>query len=264
VRTMIKELWIVDKQSGTTLLQRGYGQTQTSERLMSGFLQAIYGLYQYAESELASAEGGKGLESINMVGMRWLYEEKKGLIFIAATDKETQLELLLSQLNLIADTFIEKFGSPFEALYGGGLEKWLEGDFSPFLLELDDIVSQWDQMKRVENAAKVMDFLDVVQNVMERFQNFPGFDTLIEGGHLDILGQAFADGNWDMSFLSSIDESDLREKIERIFGHIMEFFISQGLDVITLCRTYLHPYFKTDWTRIKETGLDDLLIQLFI
>ncbi|MHC1591677.1 MAG: hypothetical protein ACXQS8_06305 [Candidatus Helarchaeales archaeon] len=261
---MIKEIWIVDKQTGTTLLQRSYGHQPTSDRLMSGFLQAIYGLYQYAEAELASAESGKGLESINMAGMRWLYVEKKGLIFIAATDKETPLSLLIDQLNLIADNFIGKFGSPFEALYGGGLDKWLQGDFSGFLPELDDIISQWEQVKKVENAAKIMDFLDVVQNVMEKFQNYPGFSTLIEGGHLDILGQAFSDGNWDMSFLSDLDEKDLKEKISNILNHMMEFFIAQNVNVRALNQQYIHPYMKTDWIRIKEVGLDELFIELFL
>lgn len=261
---MIKEIWIVEKQSAKTLLHRSYRETQTSSTLMSGFLQAIYGLYQYAESELASTEGGKGLESLNMVGMRWLYIDQRGIIFVAATDKETPIELLQEQLKLIATTFMDKFGSPIEALYSGGIDKWLDKDFSVFLPELDDIITQWEKMKTVESAAKLMDFLDVIQNVMERLQNFPGFHYLVEEGLLDILGQAFSDGNWDMSFLSSLDEQHMRTAIESVLTQIMTYFRSELTDAPFLCMKHLHPYIKSDWPRIKAAKLDELFVQLFI
>ena len=261
---MLKEVWIVDKQTGTILLTRSYRTTQTSASLVSGFLQAIYGLYQYAEAELASMESGKGLESLNMVGMRWLYAEKKGLIIIAATDKDTDIELLRNQVEMVAETFITKFGSPFDALYTTGVENWVQSDFSGFIPELDAIISQWEQMKAVEKSAKMMDFLDVVQNLMQRFQSFPGFASLVEGGQLEILGEAFSDGNWDMSFLSSIDEEELRRKIEGILFAIVDFFkssIPKDHLPYYIVQFFL-PYFKTDWARIKEAKLDEILVQV--
>jgi hypothetical protein len=260
---MLKEVWIVDKQTGTILLQRSYRDVMISPSLVSGFLQAIYGLYQYAESELASTESGKGLESLNMAGMRWLYVEKKGLIFIAATDAQTEIQLLRDQLGMIAETFITKFGSPFDALYTTGVETWIQSDFNPFIPELDAIISQWEQMKDVEKSAKMMDFLDVVQNIMQRFQYFPGFNQLVEGGQLDILGEAFSEGNWDMSFLSSLDEEEIRRKIEGILFAIMDYFKSNLGDQLSYyISQYFLPYFKSDWARIKEAKIDEILVQV--
>ncbi|MFX1293952.1 MAG: hypothetical protein ACFFD2_03695, partial [Promethearchaeota archaeon] len=260
---MLKELFIVDKQTGTLLLQRSYQEVQSSSSLVTGFLQAIFGLYQYAEAELASTESGIGLESLNMIGMRWLYEEKKGLIFVAVTEKEVPLELLREQLSLIVDTFIDRFGTPFEALYGGGIEKWLNSDFNIFIPQLDELIAQWIQMANVEKSAKMMDFLDVIQNVIERLNNFPGFNNLIAGGQLDVLSEAFQDGNWDMSFLINQDENTLRMKIENIFNTIMQYFWEHIPDQIHyLCIQHVFPYLKKDWERVIESKLDKLFIQL--
>ena len=263
---MIKELWICEKQSGRILLQRSYRGIESSQSLVNGFLQAIYGLYQYAEAELASSEGGKGLESLNMVGMRWLYEEKKGLILIIATDKESDLELLKEQLNLIADSFINRFGSPFEALYGGGIEKYFSSDFNSFYTELDTIINQWEQMKGVADAAKRMDLLDVIQNVIQRFQSFPNFSNLIQGGDLDVIGQAFGTaGDWDPSFLMSIDIPIIKEKIQNVFIYIKDYYMNYNPDQFPLLMTsYIYPYIKSDWERIKEVGLDDIFIKTLL
>lgn len=261
---MLKEVWIVHKQSGSILLQRSYRAVQMSGRLVSGFLQAIYGLYQYAESELTSTKSG-GLESINLMGMRWLYEEKQGLIFIGVSEKDAPLDMLREQLGLVADTFINRFGTPFEALYGGGIDKWLAGDFTPIIPQLDDIIAQWEKMKEVEKSAKVMDFLDVVQSVIQRMHNFPGFDILVEGGQLDVLGEAFQAGNWDMSFLASQDESMLRAKIEGIFRTIMQYFRTNYPDQVAyLSIQHIFPYLKTDWDRIIEAKLDKIFVQIFL
>ena len=259
---MIKELWICEKQTGRILLQRSYRGIESSQSLVNGFLQAIYGLYQYAESELASVEGGKGLESLNMVGMRWIYEEKKGLILIAATDKDADLEMLKEQINLIADSFINRFGSPFEALYGGGIDKYLASDFNSFFSELDTIINQWEQMKNVADAAKRMDLLDVIQNIIQRFQSFPNFSDLIQGGELDVIGQAFeSSGDWDPSFLMSIDIPIIKEKIKNVFHYIKDFYMQSNSEQFpSLLSKYVYPYIKNDWERIKEVELDDIFI----
>ena len=263
---MIKELWICEKQTGRILLQRSYRGIESSQSLVSGFLQAIYGLYQYAESELASAEGGKGIESLNMVGMRWIYEEKRGCIFIVATDKESDLSILKDQIELIANSFLNRFGSPFEALYGGGIEKYIASDFNSFYPELDTIIEQWKQMKSVVDSAKRMDLLDVIQNVIQKFQSFPDFSSLIEGADLDIIGQAFGStGDWDPSFLMSIDVPIIIEKIQNVFAYIKNYYTQYYPEQLPkLMADNILTYMKTDWERIKEVGLDDIFITVLL
>ena len=147
-----------------------------------------------------------------------------------------------------------------------GIEKYLSSDFNSFLPELDTIIQQWEQMKGVADAAKRMDLLDVIQSVIQRFQSFPDFSTLIAGGDLDVIGQAFqTGGGWDPSFLMSIDIPIIKEKIQNVFIYIKNYYNTYYPDQLPgLMANYIYPYIKTDWERIKEVGLDDIFINTLL
>ena len=101
---MIQNIWIIDKESGRNMFHKVYGSTIVDKDLFSGFLTA---LYSFAESEIK--QQGPGLESVRMGGLQWLYGELKGLLFIIAADKDDQIVLLQSQLDIIQNQFKKQF-----------------------------------------------------------------------------------------------------------------------------------------------------------
>ena len=97
-------IWIVDSRSGCTLLYKAFMDLLIDEDLVSGLLTAL--------NQLTQVEfRGKGIESIDMGGLRWVYVEDKdkNLLFIAAADKDEKAEMLRARLNVIKQSFYQMF-----------------------------------------------------------------------------------------------------------------------------------------------------------
>lgn len=96
-------VWVLDSESGITLLYKSYLDLSLDEDLISGLLAA---LNQFTVFELH-----EGIESIEMGGLRWVYLDEKdlNLLFIGASEKIVNSDMLKARLNVIKQAFIQQY-----------------------------------------------------------------------------------------------------------------------------------------------------------
>ena len=88
------------------MFNRSYGTTTTDPDLLTSFLSA---LYRFSE-EVSSRH--KGIESIEMGGLKWAYNDKDNLLFIAAADKEDDTSDIRAQVNIIVWMYSKNISKP--------------------------------------------------------------------------------------------------------------------------------------------------------
>ncbi len=157
-------VWILDSESGITLLYKPYMDLALDEDLISGLLAAL--------NQFTTYEFKQGIESIEMGGLRWSYLEdnESKLLFIAASEKNISSNMLKARLNVIMQTFIEQYVS-------GDKEKWAsiwKGDtelFSPFKNVIDEYYAQWLTAENITTIAEYFDILGVFQQILNLLTN---------------------------------------------------------------------------------------------
>ena len=157
-------IWILDAESGITLLYKPYMDLPIDEDLISGLLTA---LNQFTTYELK-----EGIESIEMGGLRWSYLENKesNLLFVATSEKNISSNMLKARLNVIMQTFLEQYVSK-------DLEKWKnlwKGNtehFNPFKDVIDEYYSQWLTAENISTIAEYFDILGVFQQILNLLIN---------------------------------------------------------------------------------------------
>jgi hypothetical protein len=157
-------IWILDSESGITLLYKPYMDLPLDEDLISGLLAA---LNQFTTYELK-----EGIESIEMGGLRWAYleDQDSNLLFVATSEKDISSNMLRARLNVIKQTFIEQYVSP-------DLEKWKnlwKGNtelFNPFKDVIDEYYSQWLTAENISTIAEYFDILGVFQQILNLLIN---------------------------------------------------------------------------------------------
>ena len=258
---MLHTIYIVEKKSGRAIFSKSY-EFKIDETLVSGFLSALYG---FAQAEL---EEKSGVDNIDMSGNRFVYVDNGGLLYIGCAGKNDSVEMLHEQLGVIIDNFKPAFNIPEE----GGFDKlnW-DGNvttFRPFEETLDMIVQQWEQAKKVAKSAYMMDLIDVYQNVLQAFAQFPEFYHLKEacGDELDISKMLFEDGSADMMALGELNENNIRENLNSIVERFVTL-LKSSMDNDTFNKRlhqFIFPFFKKDFARIKEAKADEFFIKLFL
>ncbi|MFX1496052.1 MAG: hypothetical protein ACFFBH_00860 [Promethearchaeota archaeon] len=156
-------IWILDSQSGITLLYKSYLDLVLNEDLISGLLTAIN---QFTVFELK-----QGIESIDMSGLRWVYLEdhELNLLFIAAAEKDVSADILKARLNIIMLTFIQQYAQnkeEWKALWKGNTDL-----FNPFKDVIDEYYSQWLTAENVSTLAEYFDILGVFQQILNLLTN---------------------------------------------------------------------------------------------
>jgi hypothetical protein len=157
-------IWILDNESGVLLLYKPYIDMMINEDLVSGLLAA---LNQFSVFEL-----GQSLESLEMVGLRWVYLEDKeaNLLFIAADNKDVSTDILNARLNVIKQTFISE--------YIDDKKHWRENwdnntkKFAPFKEVIEEYYMQWKQAESITTIAEFFDILGIYQQVLNLTLNF--------------------------------------------------------------------------------------------
>lgn len=157
-------IWILDSDSGITLLYKPYMDLPLDEDLISGLLAA---LNQFTTYELK-----EGIESIEMGGLRWSYldDQDSNLLFVATSEKDISSNMLRARLNVIKQTFIEQYVSP-------DLEKWKtlwKGNtelFNPFKEVIDEFYTQWLTAENISTIAEYFDILGVFQQILNLLIN---------------------------------------------------------------------------------------------
>lgn len=94
-------IWILDSDSGITLLYKAFLDMNVDEDLVSGLLTAL--------NQFTKMEFKQGIDSVDMGGLKWVYLEDKetSLLFIAADSKDVNSNILKGRLNVIKQEFSE-------------------------------------------------------------------------------------------------------------------------------------------------------------
>lgn len=156
-------IWVLDSQSGITLLYKPYLDLALNEDLISGLLTAIN---QFTVFELKQV-----IESIDMSGLRWVYLENSelNLLFIAAAEKDVNSEILKARLRVIMQTFIQEYAQDKEewkALWKGNTDL-----FNPFKDVIDEYYTQWLTAENITALAEYFDILGVFQQILNLLIN---------------------------------------------------------------------------------------------
>ncbi|MEJ2293616.1 MAG: hypothetical protein P8Y23_02490 [Candidatus Lokiarchaeota archaeon] len=156
-------IWILDSESGITLLYKSYLALPLDEDLVSGLLAAL--------NQFTVFEFQEGIESIDMGGLRWVYLEDKELklLFVAASEKTVSSNILKARLNVIKQTFIAEYASDKEewkALWKGNTDH-----FNPFKKVIEEYYSQWLTAENITTIAEFYDILGVFQQILNLLIN---------------------------------------------------------------------------------------------
>jgi hypothetical protein len=156
-------IWILDSESGITLLYKAFMDLPLDEDLVSGLLAAL--------NQFTVFEFQEGIESIEMGGLRWVYLEEKdlNLLFIAASEKNVNSEILKARLNVIMQAFIQE--------YVPDREKWTQSwkgnteSYLPFKDTIDEYYDQWIMAEKVTDIAEYYNILGVFQQILNLLMN---------------------------------------------------------------------------------------------
>jgi hypothetical protein len=151
-------LWIIEKSSSAALFYKSYSELQIDPDLVSGLLAA---LNNFSEVELKS----RGIESIDMGGLRWTYVQNNplNLLLIAADLKSSNAEVNRSRLIVIEKMFTQMYNIQEDTFK----QKLINiNEFVNFSETIDVLRDQWIQAEKVMGAAALFDFLGVFQQLL--------------------------------------------------------------------------------------------------
>jgi hypothetical protein len=156
-------IWILDSESGITLLYKPYMDLPLDEDLVSGLLAAL--------NQFTVFEFQEGIESIEMGGLRWVYLEDKSLnlLFIAASEKTVYSDILKARLKFIMQAFIERFvkdAATWKNSWKGNTEL-----FNPFKKIIDEYYSNWLTAENITTIAEYYNILGVFQQILNLLIN---------------------------------------------------------------------------------------------
>jgi len=156
-------IWILEGNSGVTLLFKSFTGFELNEYLVSGFITAL--------NQFTIAEFKRPIESINMGGYKWIYilDEELNLLFVVADSKASNEELLRARLTVIKQSFINKFVTE-EKIWGDVFDGNIE-PYECFKKTIEDYYNQWEQAEDLNNLAEFFDFLGVFQQLLNLINN---------------------------------------------------------------------------------------------
>ncbi len=151
-------IWVMESDSGITLVYKPYMDFPINEDLVSGLLTAL--------NQFTIVEFKQGIESIEMGGLRWVYISDKdtNLLFIAADSKDVTAETLRARLDVIRYTFIQQYahkGNRWGTKWAGNVEI-----YKPFEDVIDEYYTQWKQAERITTVAEFFDILGIYQQIL--------------------------------------------------------------------------------------------------
>ncbi|MFX0043925.1 MAG: hypothetical protein ACFE8L_13515 [Candidatus Hodarchaeota archaeon] len=156
-------IWIMESDSGITLLYKPYMDFSVNEDLVSGLLTAL--------NQFTIVEFKQGIDSIEMGGLRWVYIQDKeaNLLFIAADTKDVNADMLRARLDVIHNTFIAQYMND----KAHWLNRW-NGNveiYRPFEKVIDEFYTQWRQAEHITTVAEFFDILGIFQQILNLIIN---------------------------------------------------------------------------------------------
>ena len=278
-------IWILDSESGITLLYKPYMDLSLDEDLISGLLAA---LNQFTIYELKT-----GIESIEMGGLRWSYLEDKesNLLFVATSEKDISSNMLRARLNVIMQTFLEQYVSKdlehWKNLWKGNTEL-----FNPFKDVIDEFYSQWLTAENISTIAEYFDILGVFQQILNLLINvIEGHFTSEKKDRIyqqiknmfdNYLKHQYVQNNPELSKISfnivsginiiNIDPTNcdmlvVEKQIINLIRRITEMIKSEEGYYVTLhyfIEENIFEYLISNIALLKELNLFKFLLQLFL
>jgi hypothetical protein len=278
-------IWILDSESGITLLYKPYMDLPLDEDLISGLLAA---LNQFTTYELK-----EGIESIEMGGLRWSYLEDResNLLFVATSEKDISSNMLKARLNIIMQTFLDQYVykdiEAWKVLWKGNTEL-----FNPFKDIIDEYYSQWITAESVSTIAEYVDILGVFQqilnlliNVIEGHFTSEKKDSIyqkIETMFQNYLNHQYVKQNPELSKISfdpisginiininprNCDMLVVEKQIINLIRRITEMIKSEEGYYVTLhyfIEENIFEYLISNMTLLNELNLFKFFLQLFL
>ncbi len=156
-------IWIMESDSGITLVYKPYMDFPVNEDLVSGLLTAL--------NQFTIVEFKQGIESIEMGGLRWVYimDKDTNLLFIAADRKDVTAEILRARLDVIRQTFITQYANEknkWGSKWAGNVEV-----YKPFENIIDEFYTQWKQAEHITTVAEFFDIIGIFQQILNLIIN---------------------------------------------------------------------------------------------
>ena len=151
-------IWIMESDSGITLVYKPYMKFPVNEDLVSGLLTAL--------NQFTIVEFKQGIDSIEMGGLRWVYIQDKdtNLLFIGADSKQVSGDILRARLDVIRHTFIRQYANEknrWGSKWAGNVEI-----YKPFEEVIDEYYTQWKQAEQITTVAEFFDMLGIFQQIL--------------------------------------------------------------------------------------------------
>ncbi|MFX1299082.1 MAG: hypothetical protein ACFFD2_30010, partial [Promethearchaeota archaeon] len=262
---MIRDIWIVEKRGGRCLFNKSYGQLNLDPDLISSFLS---GLNAFSEAEL----GDTGIESIEMGNMKWVYINwKNKLLLVAAADKNADSLVLHHQLDIIRKDFMGFFNidEDFFNDFDGNVSK-----FPQFKSKLDELVNDWKKETKVIDIAKMMNLLEVYQQILHAFAKV--IPAIKPEGRVKLAKKmnevksrlpyffqyiSYRDNGWDILTID-VTARDCREDLLRDgLQYILKSFVVEMKTIFEeelffeISKKLVYPKLLSDWVRIRHLSL---------
>ena len=162
----MNHIWIIDRFSSITVFYRNYSPIEIDPDLISGLLSALHSF-----SEIGMKQD-KGIESINMSGLTWVYVDDQvyNMLFVGCAGKEVDSQLIRYQLEVIQAAFIKEF----DLNPNTWKDSWQGGDatiFRTFNTTTDILMDQWEESSKIKTSAEKIDFLGIFQQILNLFTN---------------------------------------------------------------------------------------------
>lgn len=277
-------IWIIDANSGVTILYHNILGMALNEDLVSGLLAA---LNLFSERELEQS----GIESIEMSGLRWVYEHARehNLLFVAAEEKGIVAEILRSRLDVIKRDFITRYAPTPEAWK----EKWNGSvdEYRSYRVQIEMLVEQWKQAEMIAKTAVLFDLLGVFQTILNQcidvierhtrglareriYRNLSNFyDRFIDAidaekdKELDKITFSRETG-WNILSINALNADTIT--LPSVFIDIvalMKSFIVHELghtQSLTAFSEELYPYLLNNWNLLEELNMEKPLLTVFL
>ena len=160
---VIINIWILESDSGITLVYKPYMDFPVNEDLVSGLLTAL--------NQFTIVEFKQGIESIEMGGLRWVYilDKETNLLFIGADSHQVTTDTLRSRIDVIRHTFIQQYAHSKNSWKG----KWTGNVeiYRPFENVIDEYYTQWKQAEKITTVAEFFDMLGIFQQILNLLIN---------------------------------------------------------------------------------------------
>lgn len=278
-------IWILDSNSGITLLYKPYMDLPVNEDLVSGLLTAL--------NQLTMVEfRGQGIESIDMGGLRWVYvlDKEVNLMFIAAANKDEKAEMLRARLNVIKQVFFQEYVKDkdrWEEVWNGSIDM-----FKPFKNTIDEYYQNWLTAESVTTIAEFFDILGIFQQLFfdllaivqnqltglsreniftkieEMFQNYTASEYVKNHSELGKISFSREAGiniitinpnNCDMLVVEKQIINLLRKIVNTIkdevgFQESLNYFVQEGV----------FDYILNNISLLNQLNLDTFLLKLFL